>query len=163
MHTTSRQIFGSGLAGLAATVPMTVTMMALQRQLPRHERHPLPPRTITEEAAENTGVAAALSEREKRKLTTLAHFGYGTAVGALYGTLPGSDRDGSSIVRGMLYGLGVWSVSYLGWLPAVGSDAAANRESARRNALMIASHLVWGASLALMQRAILGERSTDSA
>lgn len=39
---------------------------------------------------------------------------------------------------------GVWTVSYLGWVPALGLLTPAGRHPSRRNARMIAAHLVWG-------------------
>jgi putative membrane protein len=57
---------------------------------------------------------------------------------------------------GSLYGLLVWTASYLGWLPAVGILAPATRHPARRNALMIVAHLIWSATLGL-----LVERTAD--
>ena len=40
------------IAGVVATAAMTVSMDALFRQLPDNERYPLPPRELTERAAE---------------------------------------------------------------------------------------------------------------
>jgi uncharacterized membrane protein YagU involved in acid resistance len=53
-------------------------------------------------------------------------------------------------LKGALFGVGVWAASYLGWLPAAGILRPATREPAGRNAMMIASHAVWGASLAVI-------------
>jgi uncharacterized membrane protein YagU involved in acid resistance len=54
-----------------------------------------------------------------------------------------------NVVNGVAYGLGVWTASYLGLLPALGLLAPATEHPARRNALMIAAHVVWGASLGI--------------
>ena len=35
------------VAGLGATIPMTLAMEVMHRSLPQHERYPLPPREIT--------------------------------------------------------------------------------------------------------------------
>jgi hypothetical protein len=37
------------LAGMTATLPMTVCMQQMHQQLPAHERYPLPPSAIVEE------------------------------------------------------------------------------------------------------------------
>ncbi|HAE50229.1 MAG: hypothetical protein CMO30_07955 [Tistrella sp.] len=42
----------------------------------------------------------------------------------------------------------MWAASYLGWIPAARILKPATRHPWRRNLLMIAAHLVWGASLA---------------
>jgi hypothetical protein len=55
----------------------------------------------------------------------------------------------SQPLPGALFGVGVWGASYLGWLPAVGLIQPAIRHPARRNALMLSVHLVWGLVTAL--------------
>ena len=45
------------------------------------------------------------------------------------------------------FGFAVWLLSYMGWLPAVGLFGPATRDTNARNALMIAAHLVWGATV----------------
>lgn len=143
--------FGA-LAGLLATGPMSLVMQALFRRLPLHEQYPLPPRQITEEVAEKTGLEPALeSERGKRSATWLAHFGYGASVGSFYPLTAGRLKL-PAVVRGMLFGILVWTVSYLGWLPAFNILPPVTQTPIRRNALMIAAHLVWGTVIALTER-----------
>jgi hypothetical protein len=131
-------------AGCLATVPMTWAMEVLHRRLPREERYPLPPRQITMRLVEEAGGEDQPDEPERRDLTLLAHFGMGTAAGALYGLvahrqpLPGP-------VAGAGFGLAVWAGNYLGLLPALGILCPATEHPPRRTALMIAAHLVWGA------------------
>ncbi|HEV2292352.1 MAG TPA: DUF1440 domain-containing protein [Tepidisphaeraceae bacterium] len=146
---TAEMLLAGALAGLAATVPMTIAMEVMFRQLPARQRHPLPPRKITMRVARRAGFAQELNEPQRLGLTLAAHFGYGTSVGALYGTL--SHRvNGPPVVKGMGYALLVWAVSYLGWLPVLGLISPATEHSARRNALTISAHLVWGATLGLL-------------
>jgi uncharacterized membrane protein YagU involved in acid resistance len=144
----SRMVVGS-LAGLAATVPMTAFMKAAFRALPARERYPLPPRLITENVGEKAGVWDELSEPERKAATLAAHYGYGAAVGAVYGLLAPS-LPLPPALRGVGYGLGVWAVSYLGLLPGMRLFPPATEEPAGRNALMIAAHLVWGWALGAM-------------
>ena len=133
------------LAGFGATAPMTVAMVAMHRNLPAPQRYPLPPRRITIRAAKKTGAKKNLDEPQRTALTLLAHFGYGAAVGGLFGLI--APRDVSrSIPAGIAYGLLVWAGSYLGLLPALGLHRPATREPEHRNALMIAAHVVWGAA-----------------
>jgi putative membrane protein len=137
-------ILGGSIAGLVATAPMTAAMAALHRQLPRHERHPLPPREITERVALRAGAEEAVdTEQERESATWVAHFGYGAATGALYGLIA-RRIPGPPFARGILWGLAVWTGSYLGWLPAAGIRAASTRQPPRREALMVASHVVFG-------------------
>jgi hypothetical protein len=129
---------------------MTAAMKLWHRQLPWHEQYPLPPRQITVEAARKAGVHQHLDESDRKGLTYVNHFSYGTAVGSLYGPLS-RQAPGPPAVKGMGYGLMVWTVSYLGLLPALRLLSPATRHPARRNAnaLMIGAHLVWGAVLGL--------------
>jgi len=48
----------------------------------------------------------------------------------------------------------VWSTSYLVLLPALRLLRPATKAPPRRNALMIAAHLVWGGALGLVLRAL---------
>src|SRR5262249_39177796 len=86
-----------------------------------------------------------LNEEEHRRLTVAAHFAYGAAAGAVYAQLA-ERMEFSPMACGALYGLAVWAGSYLGLLPAVGILRPATQHPARRAALMIAAHVVWGAA-----------------
>lgn len=134
----------SAAAGCAATLPMSVWMLAAQHWLlPRRERYPLPPEQITEHAAEAVGLDAVAGNEPVLKVATVVnHFAYGAAAGALYAPL--RSLPGSPVVKGMGLGLFVWSGSYLGLLPATGLLSPATEHPARRNALMIVAHLIWG-------------------
>lgn len=140
-------LVAGGLAGLMATVPMTVVMEALRRQLPHTERHALPPRHVTSRASHRAGLGRHLAGGARRTgVTLVAHFAYGGAAGSLFGPLARLTGLSPTLV-GVGYGLVVWCVSYLGLLPAAALFPPATDVSPRRNALMIAAHLVWGAAL----------------
>ena len=145
------RILLGALAGLAATAPMTLAMKLMHASLPRHEQYPLPPRQVTEGMAEKAGVNEHLDEEERAAATWVSHFAYGTACGALYGALSeGLDTlDVPPALAGVGFGLAVWAGSYLGWLPAAGIISPATEHPPRRNALMIAAHVVWGATAGL--------------
>ena len=133
------------IAGCLATVPMTLVMELLHRQLPASERYPLPPSEILT-ATEQLGLGGKLQPPAHTAATLVAHFGYGALTGALYGllarriTLPW-------LLTGVGFGMLVWAGSYLGVLPALGILSPATEHPARRNALMVAAHAVWGAAL----------------
>jgi uncharacterized membrane protein YagU involved in acid resistance len=143
------------LAGTVATVPMSLVMLVLHR-FPTREPQPLPPEQITQTLAEEVaaqvrGVGATehLDKPQLQALTLANHFGFGAAAGGIYALL--SPRVAAPpVVKGALWGLVVWSVSYLGWLPATRILPPATQQSPRRNFLMIAAHLVWGVSAALV-------------
>lgn len=137
-------ILGGALAGAIATGPMTVFMVAAHRYLPLHQRHSLPPRAITMDLLNRVNLKQHLNRKQRRRATWIAHIAYGTGVGAAYGSfsrfvpLPPP-------VKGIAFALVVWAGSYLGWLPAFGVSGSAPKQPIRRNLLMIAAHVVWGA------------------
>ena len=143
-------MLSGAVAGFLATAPMTVAMEAMRRLLPAREQYALPPSTITAELTEETGLTQHMNQEEHRALTLLNHFGYGAGTGALYGFAQWAAAGKLSlppVVSGIAYGLVVWSVSYLGLLPALGLFRPAGDQPARRNALMIVAHIIWGAVL----------------
>ncbi len=137
-----RGLVRGGIAGAVATAPMTLVMEAGHRMLPRGEQYPLPPREITEQVARGTRLGMPAAEERRVWLTLVAHFGYGAAAGAVYGAVAANTSkqgpaDGAR--RGIAYGIAVWTVSYLGILPALGllspataASAAAERTDGRR-------------------------------
>ena len=139
---------------------MTAAMIALHRALPAQDQEPLPPRQITERAAAEAGVELGPNEETHQNVTLAAHFAYGAAAGALYGAVARATPLPRA-VEGMLYGMAVWSGSYLGMLPGVGLYRSATDDSAPRNALMIAAHLIWGASLGVMTGALIDRESNQ--
>jgi uncharacterized membrane protein YagU involved in acid resistance len=155
--------FDGAVAGFTATIPMTVVMLTLHRRaLPERQRYPLPPRRITMRAAGKARVRHRLDEPQRTAATYAAHFGYGTATGAVYGALE-PHVPGHPVVKGTSYGLLVWALSYLGLLPLLDLHRPATREPPERNALMILAHVVWGAALgALTNRIVPGNRRLRS-
>ena len=67
-------------------------------------------------------------------------------LGAIFGLVAPRTTGAAAIGAGMLFGLGVWTSSYLGWLPATGVRHSPRRDPPARTKLLIASHLVWGAA-----------------
>jgi hypothetical protein len=53
-------------------------------------------------------------------------------------------------LQGIACGLAVWTLSYLGWLPALGILRPATEHPPRRTALMIAAHAVCGLVLGVL-------------
>lgn len=150
------------LAGVAATVPMTVTMKVLHQLLPREQQYPLPPYEITRRAAADADMEREANEPQKRnRLTMLTHFSFGGAAGGLYG-LVGPQLPLPAGVKGVAYGLAVWSVSYLAVLPALGLYLPPNREPLRRLALMAGAHLVWGPTMAFLLEQLVPEEAVTN-
>lgn len=142
-------------SGFVATVPMTVAMLALQRMVPERP----PPEEITRRAATRAGLGDELQGREEMALASLVtHFGFGAASGGTYGLLP-HVLPVAPMTRGIFFGLLVWTVNYLGWLPASGLFPHATRRSRADNVRMIIAHIVWGATLGALTQSLAPRRS----
>jgi hypothetical protein len=144
----SRLLIGA-VAGIVGTMAMTTAMRRLHARLPREERYPLTPREIVDSAA-------APPEEAARDITTAAHFAYGAACGALLAAA--NPRPGKA--AGAAAGATIWLASYMGWVPALNLLEPATEHPARRNALMIAVHLVWGTAAAAAMRELSDARET---
>ena len=148
MKLRSRLVIGA-FAGIAGTMAMTSAMRRLHARLPEEERYPLTPREIID-------AAAAPPDEAAKDLTTAAHFAYGAACGAL---LAAADPNMGK-ARGAAAGAAIWLASYMGWVPALSLLKPATEHPARRNALMIAVHLVWGTSTVAAMRELVAARQT---
>jgi uncharacterized membrane protein YagU involved in acid resistance len=146
------EILKGAISGCASTVPMSVLMEAGYHLLPLTKKYALPPRQITVKILKELGLNDDFNNEEVDLLTLLSHFGYGASMGILYQLL--MHNRNASVKNGALFGVAVWTASYLGWLPALGIRKPATQESFERNCLMILAHIVWGASLGGVQRAL---------
>lgn len=142
-----------GVSGVLAVAPMTLTMALLHGKSPWHPRDPLPPREITEEIAERVGVRDAMDEQDVRAASAVNHFAYGAATGSIYGIVA-QRMAVPPVASGVLFAASVWTLSYMGWLPALRVLPPATQQPGGRNALMIAAHVVWGASMGLTLAAL---------
>ena len=115
--------------------------------LPENEQYSLPPREITEKITELVDIKKELDDEDLTSLTYASHFSYGAAVGIGYGFME-SKLSYPPVIKGIGYGIFVWSASYLGLLPALNILTPATQHPKSRNALMIGAHIIWGASTA---------------
>lgn len=151
----NRYVAGA-IGGLLATIPMTLAMESLYRRLPREQRYPLPPREVTQNTLRKMGYDQHLNEERRIEASLLAHFAYGAATGALY---PLVRRNVTHpLVFGGGYGVAIWGLSYLGWIPAVGLLEPATRQPAQRRRLMLCAHLIWGSSTVLIGERLMQQR-----
>ena len=148
-------------AGVVATVPMTIVMEELHRALLGEHEGPLPPREVTEGVDERLGGEVESTREESlEQATVVAHYAFGGIAGALFPLLAPKSLP-AALGAGVLYGFGVWSGSYLGMLPALGVRHHARHDSVARSGMMIAAHVVWGATLALILRSRPGLRTAS--
>lgn len=149
----SRLLIGA-VAGFAATLAMTAAMRRMHEQLPPEERYPLTPREIVDSSAAKVDVP--IDGEAAKDITTAAHFAYGAASGALLGAA----NVAMGPVSGAVGGVGIWLGSYMGWIPAARILKPATDHPARRNLLMLAAHVVWGAASAVAMRELVAARGT---
>jgi uncharacterized membrane protein YagU involved in acid resistance len=143
------------LAGLIATVPMTIFMLAVQYLLPKWQQYALPPERFTDTFAKRVGLKKHMGKTQLLVASFVSHLGFGGAMGAMYGPLTRTVPF-PSVLKGCVFGLVVWLIAYLGWLPAVGMSEAATRQPIQRNVLMITAHMVWGAVTGVVMRLLEG-------
>jgi hypothetical protein len=132
-----------GGAGLLATLVMSGLMIAGKRLglMPEH-----PPKKIARAALSADG--SPPDESLTGPVATVLHLGFGAAVGALFTVVHRLARPPvPAVLGGVVAALGVWAVSYMGWVPALGIMARADRDVPGRQPVMIAAHIVYGAVL----------------
>jgi hypothetical protein len=129
------------LAGLAGTLLMTAVIY-LGKALGLLQTPP--PKEITARAESDVGMAPGGSGFS---LTwAAAHLGFGAAVGAMYPWVRGA-FPGPPLAAGALYGLSVWFQAYVGVLPTLGLYPEPSEDNTSREAVMVAAHLVYGATV----------------
>jgi len=141
-------LFRTVLVGFISSSIMTLVMQQLYNRLPRSEQYPLPPEEIST-VVEIRILGKRLSQPSHMALTLLSHFGYGITLAGVYAATVGR-LPFVPFLKGVLYGIGVWAGSYMGWLPALGILKPATEFPRERNRLMIIAHLVWGATLGIL-------------
>ncbi len=137
------------IAGFAGTLPMTLFMLITQRFLPKGQRYDLPPEIITKDITERVHIKQHMNKAQILAATTTAHFGYGAGMGMLYGILA-RRLPFNSALKGILFSIIIWAVSYQVVLPVIGFKESAQGETRQRNLLMIVAHIVWGASTGIV-------------
>ncbi len=143
---TANKILSGLAAGFVATVPMTLAMVWIWKRLPRREQYALPPQEIVTMLADKADLPVPITPAQHLAATGLSHFGFGAITGAVY-ALYEEHIDAPPAVKGMAFALLVWGTNYLFVWPTLRVLKPATQHPARRNAMMIAAHLVWGATL----------------
>ena len=142
---------GTGaLAGVIATVPMTLFMLLLHRLLPKWQQYALPPERITTRLAKRAKIGKYMDKPQRVGAALVAHFGYGGNMGVFYTPLARRLALPPAL-KGAIFGLIVWVGSYFGVVPAMEPSESAPDQPLQRNLMMIAAHLVWGTTLGITQ------------
>ena len=141
-----------GIGGGVGTMVMSLVMRGARRAGLVGE---LPPTRMAAALLDAVGVGAG-PQRLRDALAAVLHLGFGMAAGALFALVCGRLRAPlAPALQGLAYGLVVWLVSYMGWVPAVGLMPVATRDEPRRPVVMVLAHGVYGAVLG----ALVGRRS----
>ena len=141
-----QDVVRGAVAGLVATIPMTVVIGA--GRAAGFLRTP-PPVEIKENLAEQAGEDPDRGSPAFQVGWLSAHLGYGAACRAVYALMrPLLPR--SNITAGLLFGGAVWSVSYMSLMPALHLYPEPHADSRWRQAVMIAAHGVFGTALAII-------------
>ena len=142
------RLLDGALAGVVATAAMSVFMLGAKRVGALGEP---PPRRLTRRLLSHLGPLAPRG-RQLDAAALANHFAFGSTMGAVFGLALRRPTP----LRGVLFGLGVWTVMYTKALPRLGLMPPAHRDRPGRPSAMIAAHLVYGATLAACQRRLTG-------
>ena len=141
-----------GAAGAAATVAMSALMVASQRAGLMGE---LPPTKVTRASLGAVGLEDAVDETTLNISTGAAHFGFGAGAGALFAVLLRRlSLPVPAALLGVVYGTLVWTVSYFGWVPALGIMRMPTEDRPGRPQSMLAAHWVYGGALGAIVGAV---------
>ena len=156
-----------GAAGLAGAVAMSqfqnVWSKASQKLNGKGETPPLRPAEESEDATMKAAgkiselAGHKLSREEKKKAGPLVHYGFGAAMGALYGAIA---EIGPREVRrhDWLSGMGFASVLFAGAdeiaVPALGLSDSPAKAPASFHIYALASHLVYGATVGSVRKLV---------
>ena len=135
-------------AGSVATVAMSAVMVAGDRAGLMGEQ---PPTAVATSALAGAGI-----DRPSARASVLApaaHLGFGAGAGVIFSFVRRLLPPLPGWLVGVVYGLGVWAVSYKGWIPALGILPPPERDRPGRPAVMVAAHVVYGLVLGSLVRA----------
>ena len=134
-------------SGAIATAAMSVVMIAGDRVGLLGEP---PPTTVSRAALREAGVSHP-SDAAGR-IAPLAHLWFGAQGGVAFGVIRRLVPGVPGGILGALFGLGVYGVSYKGWIPALGILPPPEDDRPGRPTVMIAAHVVYGLVLGWLIR-----------
>lgn len=132
-------------AGGIGTTTMTVFMRGTQWVGLYHQD--LPPTKITRAATNILGVKHRVSSRQETVLTGVAHWAFGMAGGALFGVISQKIARVPRWFSGLVFGLLVWGISYLGWVPALGILPQPWNQRGTHGLMPMLAHVIYGVTV----------------
>jgi uncharacterized membrane protein YagU involved in acid resistance len=153
MKTTSirHQLVRGALTGVVGTVAMTIPILVCQRL---HLFHTPPPVEISANIARRTWLLPDRSHRAFPIVWIGAHLGYGAMCGVVYSLIRRFLPESGSLA-GLVFGLAVWAVSYLGYVPALRLYPWPADDSRPRQVVMLAAHGILGLTIAGAHRRLI--------
>ncbi len=155
MGTSERALTGAA-SGLGATIVLSGLREVLRGLGLIYKTAPMQVVDRLEESA----LIKDLSPAAKQASSLAAHFGYGTAAGAVFGILRGERcQPATELSVGVALGVLLWGVGWAGWLPILGVQRAPWHQRTSRVALLpIADHATFGAAWGLLRRLLTREQ-----
>ena len=138
---------GDAASGAIATAAMSAVMVAGDHVGLLGEP---PPTTVSRAVLREAGVEHP-SDAAGR-MAPLAHLLFGAQGGVAFGVIRRVLPNVPGGILGVLFGLGVYAVSYKGWIPALGILPPPEDDRPGRPAVMIAAHVVYGLALGWLIR-----------
>src|SRR3712207_2943075 len=145
MHLLARAAMNGSIAGAVATTTMTMFMRATQRV--GFYQKELPPTKVTRAATKTLGLQRFVSAEQETVLTGIGHWAFGMVGGALFGIASRATDRVPALPGGLMFGLLVWAVSYMGWVPALGILPQPWNQRAAHGLMPLYAHVVYGATL----------------
>ena len=139
-----KSLIRGAFAGTIATALMSVFMLGGRRL---GVTGTLPPKKITAKFLRRHGIRPDRTQQDA--IATGMHFAFGAAAGGVFGVVA-RRVPVPSVPLGIAYGAGIWGVSYMGWIPSMGLMPRADHDDRGRQAVMLAGHLVFGATLGVL-------------
>jgi Family of unknown function (DUF6789) len=132
-------LLASAAQGTIATCAMSAVMILGNRLGLMGEQ---PPVTITRRGLRAAGVDRPSAPAHA--IAPLGHLAFGAAGAVIYGQMRPLVERVPGALLGLAFGLVVWAMSYVGWIPALGILPAPERDRPGRPAVMVVAHVVYG-------------------
>jgi pimeloyl-ACP methyl ester carboxylesterase/uncharacterized membrane protein YagU involved in acid resistance len=155
-NNTRNSILAGALAGMTGGLVM---MMMRKRMVPKIMPQPMQPdefvpQEVIKWTETQVGHPQALSDGQEMKAAAGAHLGYSALMGTLYGLARPLMQTVPTPLAGAAFGLGVWALSFEGWMPALGIIERTTDKPAQKWLVPIMGHMVYGAVTALAFEAL---------
>lgn len=145
-----QKLLKGAVAGTTGAFAMSVALRdAFPMLLPTDLKTEFLPKKVIEGLEARTFGRGSFSGEQKMYIAEAAHYIYGASVGVLYSIVRARLDRCPPVALGTVYGVGIWAISYEGWLPAAGILEATTEQPRRQWVVPIVAHVVYGITTAL--------------